>query len=107
MLRRGRLSQEDVKLLYKLRDAISRLNSDELKVFMYVWDNISVGEIVFERDLARIYGVRKPLLVAIELREKGMLERGEGCYNLPPWIRRLRLKIGKFEDLRALLDRLP
>ena len=106
-MRQAKLTQDEVKLLYKLRELISRLRTEELHVFMYVWDNISVGEIVFERDLARIYRVRKPILVAMEMREKGLIERGEGCYNLPRWIRRLRLKIGRFDNLRLLLERLP
>jgi hypothetical protein len=102
-----RLSDEDVKALYKLRDMVARLRTEELYVFMYLWDNISVGEIVFERDLSRIYRVRKPILVAIEMREKGLVERGEGCYNLPRWIRRLRMKIGRFDELKKILDSLP
>jgi len=100
----AKLSSDEVRSLYRLRDMISRLRTEELYVFMYVWDNISVGEIVMERDLSRIYRVRKPILVAMEMREKGLLERGEGCYNLPRWIRRLRMKIGRFEELRALID---
>lgn len=92
--------------MLRLREVISRLTTDEIIVFSYVWDNISVGEILFERDLSRIHKVRKPLLVAISLREKGLIERGEGCYNLPRSLRRLRVKIGRFEELRALLDRL-
>ncbi len=102
----AKLSSDEVRSLYRLRDMISRLRTEELYVFMYVWDNISVGEIVMERDLSRIYRVRKPILVAMEMREKGLLERGEGCYNLPRWIRRLRMKIGRFEELRALIDSL-
>ncbi len=102
-----KLTRDEINDLYRLRDLISNLRTEELYVFMYVWDNISVGEIVFERDLSRIYHVKKPILVAVEMREKGLLERGEGCYNLPRWIRRLRMKIGRFEELRALLDRLP
>jgi hypothetical protein len=102
----AKLTSEDIEALRKLRDMVSRLSTEELRVFAYVWDNISVGEIVFERDLSRIYSVRKPLLVAMEMREKGLIERGEGCYNLPRWIRRLRLKIGRFDELRVLLDRI-
>jgi len=105
-MKRG-LTAEEIKDLYRLRDIVSRLRTEELYVFMYVWDNISVGEIVFERDLARVYHVKKPILVAVEVREKGLIERGEGCYNLQRWVRRLRMKIGRFEELRSLLDRLP
>jgi len=103
----AKFSEEEIKTLYKLRELIVRFSSDEIKVFSYVWDNISVGEIVFERDLNQIYGVRKPILVAVSLREKGVIERGEGCYNLARWLRPLRKKIGNFQDLRFILDRLP
>ncbi|WP_338249101.1 PolB1-binding protein PBP2 family protein [Pyrodictium abyssi] len=103
----ARLSEEEIKTLYKLREIIVKFNSDELKVFSYVWDNISVGEILFERDLNQIHGVNKPILAAASLREKGVIERGEGCYNLARWLRPLRKKIGSFQDLRLLLDKLP
>ncbi|KSW11909.1 hypothetical protein CF15_03685 [Pyrodictium occultum] len=102
-----RLTEEERRTLYKLRDLIIRFSSDELKVFSYVWDNISVGEIIFERDLSQIHGVPKPILVAMSLRDKGVIERGEGCYNLARWLRPLRKKVGNFQDLRLLLDRLP
>lgn len=103
----AKLSEEEIKTLYKLREIIVKFNSDELKVFSYVWDNISVGEILFERDLNQIHGVNKPILVAVSLRGKGVIERGEGCYNLARWLRPLRKKIGSFQDLRLLLDKLP
>ena len=102
-----KLSEEDIKALYKLREMISRFSSEELKVFAYVWDNISVGELLFERDLYTIYKVPKPILVARRLRERGVIERGEGCYNLARWLRKLRKKVGNFGELRALLDKLP
>lgn len=107
LLKKPKLDKEDMAVLYKLRDIMLSLDSDELKAFAYVWDNISVGEIIFERDLFRIYGVRKPILVARQLREKGLIERGEGCYNLARWLRQLRKKVTSFNDLRQLIDKLP
>lgn len=101
------MTKDDVAALLELRDAIAGFDRDELRVFSYVWDNISVGEILFERDLSRIHGVRKPILVAIRLRERGLIERGEGCYNLSRRYRRLRMKIGKFDELRRLLAAIP
>ncbi len=103
---RVKLSGEEIEALRKLRDYMVRLSRDELKVFEYVWDNISVGEIVFARDLEQIYGVEKPLLVARSLREKGLIERGEGCYNLARWLRPLRKKIPSFNELKRIIERL-
>ncbi len=85
---------------------ISSLSTEELTVFSYVWDNISVGEILFEKDLTTLHRIRKPLLVARSLREKGLIEYGNGCYNLSRWLRRLRMKIGRFEELKRILDRI-
>ncbi len=106
-MKKAKLTKEDLETLYKLREMITNLSSEELTVFSYVWDNISVGEILFERDLYRIHRVQKPILVARRLREKGLIERGEGCYNLARWLRPLRKKIQSFNDLRTLIDKLP
>ncbi len=106
-MKKAKLTKEDLETLYKLREMITNLSSEELTVFSYVWDNISVGEILFERDLYRIHRVQKPILVARRLREKGLIERGEGCYNLARWLRPLRKKIQNFNDLRTLIDKLP
>ncbi len=83
-----------------------KLSSDEFKTFGYIWDNMSVGEIILEWDLARLYNVRKPANILRRLRELGLIERGEGCYNLPSNLRRLRKKIGSFSSLRYYIDRL-
>jgi len=106
LTRRTKLTREDLRILYKLREMIISLTGEELTVFAYVWDNISVGEILFERDLYRIHRVQKPILVARRLREKGLIERGEGCYNLARWLRPLRKKIQSFSDLRLIIDNL-
>ncbi|ARM76303.1 hypothetical protein B6F84_09880 [Acidianus manzaensis] len=42
---------------------------------------LSVGEIIAVRDLKAL-GVKEPEKVIAELMEKGVIEKGEGCYNL-------------------------
>jgi hypothetical protein len=42
---------------------------------------ISVGEIVAVRDLKAL-GVKEPEKVIVELMNKGIIEKGEGCFNL-------------------------
>ncbi len=83
-----------------------KLSSDEFKTFGYIWDNMSVGEIILEWDLARLYSIKKPINILRKLRELGLIERGEGCYNLSPSLRKLRKKVGSFSTLRYYIDRL-
>ncbi len=42
---------------------------------------ISVGEIIAVRDLKAL-GVKEPENVIAELMNKGIIEKGEGCFNL-------------------------
>ena len=42
---------------------------------------ISVGEIIAVRDLKAL-GVKEPEKVIAELMNKGIIEKGEGCFNL-------------------------
>ncbi|BDC19665.1 hypothetical protein [Acidianus sp. HS-5] len=42
---------------------------------------ISVGEIIAVRDLKAL-GVKEPEKVIAELMSKGIIEKGEGCFNL-------------------------
>jgi hypothetical protein len=42
---------------------------------------ISVGEIIAVRDLKAL-GVKEPEKVIVELMNKGIIEKGEGCFNL-------------------------
>ncbi len=100
-----RLGEEELEALRRLREVVPRLSPEEYRAFSYIWDNISVGELLFERDMAHIHGIKKPYEVAARLREKGLVERGEGCYNLARWLRRLRIKVGRFEELLRLLER--
>jgi hypothetical protein len=96
-----------MELLYKLRRLIETFDSSEIKAFAFVWDNISVGELLLEQHLATVHKIKRPSQVIQRLREKGVIERGEGCYNLPRWLRRLRKKIGSFAELRLIIDKLP
>ena len=73
-----------------MRDPIEelrrRLTGGERIVFEYFVKNISVGEILAEKEL-KLYGVEEPLKVIRGLIEKGVLERGEGCFNLSKELR--------------------
>ncbi len=100
-----KLGREELEELRRLKKLLSRLSREELKAFNYVWENISVGEILAEKDLYQHYGIEKPALILRRLREKGLVERGEGCYNLARSLRPLRRKIGGFAELLRLLDR--
>lgn len=42
---------------------------------------ISVGEIIAVRDLKAL-GVKEPEKVIVELMNRGIIEKGEGCFNL-------------------------
>ncbi|RLG74919.1 MAG: hypothetical protein DRO23_05330 [Thermoprotei archaeon] len=61
-------------------------SEEEKKVTLYFIRNISVGEILALREL-EILGVKNPLKVIRTLILKGVLEKGEGCYNLAKDIR--------------------
>lgn len=61
-------------------------NEEEKKVTLYFIRNVSVGEVLALREL-EILGVKNPSKVIRTLILKGVLERGEGCYNLAKDIR--------------------
>ncbi|MET1101002.1 MAG: hypothetical protein ABWW69_00775, partial [Pyrodictiaceae archaeon] len=46
---------EEYKILVKLKRILVKLSPEAIMAFMYIWDNISVGEILFERDLIQLY----------------------------------------------------
>ena len=94
-----RLSPEEVEKLRKLKEIVEGLSRDEAAAFRYLWEYISVGEIIAEQELRVKFGVEKPSLVFKRIREKGLMERGEGCYNLASWLRPLRKKLGSNLDL--------
>ncbi len=63
-----------------------KLSDEERKVLNYFMKHISVGEIIAEKEL-RLEGIKDPREVIRKLMEKGLIERGEGCYNLAKNIR--------------------
>lgn len=79
-----------------LKDILSRikckLNGEEVKILTYFIKHISVGEILALIDLRRL-GIDDPEFHIRELISKGILERGEGCYNLAKELREEVFKI--------------
>lgn len=71
----------------ELEEALRSLDPEEQRVLRYFYNNVSVGEIIALRELRTRYKIRDPEDIIRRLIDKGLLERGEGCYNLA---RRLR-----------------
>jgi hypothetical protein len=71
-------------------EAAGKLDPEERKVFEYFYTNVSVGEIIALRELSARYKVPDPEAVIRRLIDKGLLERGEGCYNLAKSLREAR-----------------
>ncbi len=102
-MRAARLTADELEKLRKLKEIVEALPRDEAIAFRYLWEFISVGEIIAEQELRAKHGVAKPSLAFKRIREKGLMERGEGCYNLASWLRPLRKKLGS--NLDAILAR--
>ncbi len=66
------------------------LSDEERRVLEYFIKNISVGEIIAEKEL-KLFGVDDPLKVIRNLIEKNLIEHGEGCFNLSKEIRKIVL----------------
>jgi uncharacterized membrane protein len=77
------------ELLEKL---LSGLSPEEKRVMNYFISNISVGEIVAERELEVFEGIKNPKEVLDALVSKGLLEKGAGCYNLSKKLRESLLR---------------
>ncbi len=73
---------------HKLVDTISRLEGDHRKAMKYFLTFRSVGDIIALRELKEKYGISDPERVVMDLIDRGLLERGEGCINLPSPLRR-------------------
>ena len=58
-----------------------KLTTEERIVVQYFLAHKSVGDLVLLRDL-ELKGIKKPIRVLESLLEKGILEKGEGCYSL-------------------------
>ena len=99
-------SHELLKAVSKLKKILSNLPPEAWKAFSYIWDNISVGEIIFERDLRKLHGIEDPRGLVQLLQDAGLVERGEGCFNLEKNLRRIRKKIGSSHELFKLLNSL-
>lgn len=56
-------------------------NDDIEKAIKYFKNVISVGEIIAIRELKAL-GIKNPESVLNKLIEMGIIEKGEGCYNL-------------------------
>jgi len=80
-------SRDFDKIFEKILSKINiELNEEEIKILKYFIRNISVGEILTLLDLRRM-GISDPEYYIRRLTEKGLLERGEGCYNLAKELR--------------------
>ena len=72
-----------------LESLLRSLTREEKAVLIYFLENISVGEILVVREIRARYGIEDVDKVLASLVSKGLLERGEGCYNLASNLREL------------------
>ncbi|MEB3759042.1 MAG: hypothetical protein GSR82_02650 [Desulfurococcales archaeon] len=73
---------------HKLVDAMQKLGNPHRQVMKYFLLYRSVGDLLAVRELKEKYGIKDAERVIIELINKGLLEKGDGCINLPPPLRR-------------------
>jgi hypothetical protein len=71
---------------------IDKLNEVEKEVLKYFISNVSVGDIRAILDL-KAKGIEDPEKVILKLIREGLLERGDGCYNLPKKLRPILKKL--------------
>lgn len=72
----------------QLLEVARSLKGELREAFIYLVDNISVGDLRAAMDLRR-RGIKDPAAVLEELVNMGLAERGDECYNLPAPLRRL------------------
>ncbi len=101
------LKHEVLQQLSSLKKALNNLSIEEVKAFAYLWDVVSIGEIIVEHDLRKLYGINDPREVLRALLEANLIERGEGCYNLAPELRKIRRRVKSSTELFRLLDSIP
>jgi DNA-binding MarR family transcriptional regulator len=65
------------------------LGKNELEVLDYFLRNISVGEIIALKEIRLLYKIDDPAPILEKLLKKGLIERGEGCFNLSKNLRDL------------------
>jgi len=66
----------------EIKKIIRTLSKEEVVVLNYFIRNRSVGELLALRELRGLYGIREPMKIINKLVDKGLLERGIGCYNI-------------------------
>ncbi|MCX8195594.1 MAG: hypothetical protein N3F67_00695 [Acidilobaceae archaeon] len=77
----------------KLLERAKELSKEEKAALNYFLENVSVGEIRALKDLKR--EIANPAQAIRKLLSLGLLEEGEGCYNLARPIREYVMKKGK------------
>jgi predicted transcriptional regulator len=76
-----------------LLERAKKLTREELIVFKYFIDNISIGTLRTELDLKR-KGISDPRKVVDKLIQLGLVEKGEYSYSLSQPLRKLRARKG-------------
>lgn len=89
----------------RLAELVRGLSRDERVALVYFLENVSVGEILAVRELRAKYGLRDAERVLGSLIAKGLLERGEGCYNLAPDLRKAATREEAKSELWRLLKK--
>jgi hypothetical protein len=73
---------------HRLVDMIQKLENPYRQVMKYFLLYRSVGDLIAVRELKEKYGIENAEKIIIELINRGLLEKGDGCVNLPPPLRR-------------------
>ncbi len=76
------VEKEVIDLLKK----IEKLNDTEKEVMRYFISNVSVGDIRATLDL-KAKGIDDPEKIIAKLVKEGLLEKGDGCFNLTEKLR--------------------
>lgn len=77
-------------LIDLVKDHIPKdLSKNELEVLEYFLRNLSVGEIVAIKELRLLYKIEDPEQIIGKLIRLGLIERGEGCFNLSKNLREI------------------
>ena len=71
------VEKEVIELLKK----VEKLNEAEREVMRYFVSNVSVGDIRATLDL-KAKGIDNPEKIIAKLVKEGLLEKGDGCFNL-------------------------
>jgi len=74
------------KEILDLLQKIEKLNDIEKEVMKYFVSNVSVGDIRATLDL-KAKGIDEPEKIMAKLVKEGLLEKGDGCFNLTEKLR--------------------